>query len=190
MPITSNSFDFLVLPGRGNSGVDHWQTHWLGVLPNASRVLQADWDAPLPNDWIRRVDSAVASAPRPVVLIAHSLATITAVKWAADASPDRLAKVRAAFLVATTDVEDPDPSFDVVRPFAPVPLKRLPFPALVVASRNDPRVSVARSRVFAEAWGADFADVGERGHMGSGDRLALWPEGLLLLGRLLGKAGL
>lgn len=190
MAIAPNSFDVLVLPGRGNSGVDHWQTHWLGVLPNASRVLQAGWDAPDPDDWVRRVGSAIALAPRPVVLVAHSLATITAVKWAADAPPEQLAKLRAAFLVATTDVENPDPSFDLVRPFAPVPRKRLPFPTLVVASRNDPRVSVARSQEFAAAWGADWVDVGERGHMGSADRLALWPEGLLLLGRLLGKAGL
>lgn len=195
MPPTPTAFDFLVLPGRGNSGAEHWQTHWLGAFPNASRVLQADWDKPDPDDWIRRIGGAVAAAPRPVVLIAHSLATAAAVKWAAGAPGghpfgEHRAKVRAAFLVAPTDVADPDPSFDPVRPFAPVPLTPLPFPALVVASRNDPRVRFARAQEFAAAWGADVADVGELGHIGSDARLGLWPAGLLLLGRLLGKAGL
>lgn len=190
MPPALSDFDFLVLPGRGNSGVEHWQTHWLGAFPNASRVLQSNWDNPEPVDWIGRIDTAIALAPRPVVLIAHSLSTIAAVKWAAGAPPEHRAKVRAAFLVGTTDVTDPDPSFDLIRAFAPIPLDPLPFPTLVVASRTDPRVTFARSQEFAKAWGADLADVGELGHMGTNDRLAGWPNGLLLLGRLLGKAGL
>lgn len=190
MASTLSGFDFLFLPGRGNSSPKHWQTHWLGAFPNATRVLQDKWDEPDPGDWIRRLDAAVALAPRPVVLVAHSLATATAVKWAATAPPERLATVRAAFLVAATDVANPDPSFDLVRPFAPVPLTPLPFPTLVVASRNDPRVAFDRAQAFAAAWGADLADVGALGHMGSDDGLAGWPEGLLLLGKLLGKADL
>ena len=38
-------------------------------------------------------------------------------------------------------------------------------------------------------WGADFADAGDLGHMGNEARLGVWPDGLLLLGRLLQKAG-
>ncbi len=98
--------------------------------------------------------------------------------------------LRGAFLVATTDVGTPDPSFDAVRPFAPIPLLPLPFPTLVIASRNDPRVAFTRSQEFAAAWGAAFADAGLSGHMGSDDGLAGWPQGLLLLGRLLAAAGL
>lgn len=190
MRIAPPDFDFLFLPGRGNSGPDHWMTHWLGLFPNASRVLQRTWDAPDPEDWVQRVDQAVRAAPKDVVLLGHSMATITTVKWAGRAEPDVLAKVKGAFLVATTDVEDPDPDFDLVRPFAPIPLAPLPFPTLVVASRNDPRVSFERSRQFATAWGAAFVDVGELGHMGNPDKLRDWPVGLLMLGKLLGMAGL
>lgn len=184
-----SSFDFLILPGRGNSGPQHWQTHWLGMFPNASRVLQADWDRPDPEDWVRRIDAAIASAPRPVVLVAHSLATAATVKWAAGASAQQRGKVAAAFLAATTDVGNPDPSFDIVRRFAPLPMERLPFPTLIVASLNDPRVAFGRSQEFAAAWGAELADVGERGHIGSDSGLGVWGEGLLLLGGLLAKAG-
>lgn len=181
-------FDFLALPGRGNSGPDHWMSHWCAAFPNSSRVLQANWDKPDPADWIARLDAAVAAAPRRVVLLAHSLAVATVVKWADQASDGQRSKVLAAFLVAATNVDNPDPSFDIVRPFAPMPMKRLPFPALVVASRTDPRVTPEEARRFAGAWGADIADAGDLGHMGNEQRLGVWPTGLLLLGRLLEKA--
>ena len=184
----SGNFDFLAIPGRGNSKSDHWMSHWCRAFPNSSRVLQAEWDRPDPDDWIARVDAAIAGAPRRVVLLAHSLAVATTVKWAAQASEAQLSKVAAAFLVAASNVEDPDPSFDLIRPFAPMPLKRLPFPALVVASRTDPRVTFDKAREFAAAWGADFADAGDLGHMGNEAKLGVWPAGLLLLGRLLEKS--
>jgi predicted alpha/beta hydrolase family esterase len=184
----NGNFDFLAIPGRGNSKPDHWMSHWCRAFPNSSRVLQAEWDKPVPTDWIAGVDAAVAVAPRRVVLLAHSLAVATTVKWAAQASEAHLSKVVAAFLVAASNVEDLDPSFDLIRPFAPMPMKRLPFPALVVASRTDPRVTLDKAQEFAAAWGADFADAGDLGHMGNEAKLGLWPTGLLLLGRLLEKA--
>lgn len=183
------AFDFLALPGRGNSNADHWMSHWCAAFPNSSRVLQADWHRPDPVDWIERLDAAVTGSPRRVVILAHSLAVATSVKWAAGASPEQISKVAAAFLVSATNVEDPDPSFEQVRPFAPMPMQKLPFPALLVASRNDPRVGFGRAQECAVAWGADFADAGELGHMGNEARLGLWPQGILLLGRLLAKAG-
>lgn len=181
------NFDFLAVPGRGNSGPDHWISNWCREFPNSSRVLQSNWEKPNPADWIARLDQAVASAPREVVIWAHSLSVATTVKWAAEASDDRRGKVIGAFLVAPTNVEDPDPSFDLVRPFSPMSLQRLPFPALVVASRTDPRVTFEKAREFASAWGADLADAGDLGHMGNEARLGLWPDGLLLLGRLLAR---
>lgn len=185
MPFSLSSIDFLIVPGRGNSDAHHWQSAWAAALPNSSRVLQADWDTPDPKDWLARLDAAIASAPRRVVIIGHSLAVATTVKWADAAPPERLAKIAAAFLVSPTNVEDPDPSFDLVRPFAPMPMRPLPFPTTVVASRNDPRVSFARASECAEAWGAVLADVGDLGHIGNGERLGAWPDGLLHLGRLL-----
>ena len=59
---------------------------------------------------------------------------------------------------------------------------------MVVASRTDPRVTFDKAQEFAATWGADFADAGDLGHMGNEAKLGLWPDGLLLLRRLLGKA--
>lgn len=187
MPFSLASIDILLVPGRGNSNEFHWMSAWAGALPNSSRVLQAEWEKPDPIDWIARLDAAIAGAPRRVVIVGHSLAVATTVKWAAAAPAEKLAKVAGAFLVSPTNVEDPDPSFDLVRPFAPMPMKPLPFPTLVLASRDDPRVTFRRAKDCAEAWGAELVDVGLLDHIGNAMRLGVWPEGLIHLGRLLDR---
>lgn len=187
MAVDLASLDFLVVPGRENAPAEHWQSHWLGAFPNSSRVLQDNWSRPEVGAWTSRLDAAVGGAPRRVVLIGHSVAVATIIRWAAAHRELASTRVAAAFLAAPTNVDDPDPSFDAVRNFGPMPLERLPFPALVAASRDDPRVTFAQARRFAEAWGADFADVGELGHIGSAARLGIWPAGLLLLGGLLAR---
>lgn len=178
------AFDLLLLPGLGNSGVDHWQSHWSMAFPNASRVLQDDWDQPQRNVWLQRLDRHVADGKRPVVLIGHSLGTALAVHWLASRAPGR---VKAALLVAPSDVESLSHTPDVVRGFAPLPQTNLPVPATVIASGNDPYVDFTRAQTFATAWGADFCDAGELGHINSASRLGLWPLGLLQLGGLLAK---
>lgn len=80
----------LVLPGYQNSGPEHWQTRWEAAEPDTfRRVQQADWDHPDQNDWIARVDAAVAEAAAdgPVVLVAHSLGCVTVARWVAAALP-------------------------------------------------------------------------------------------------------
>lgn len=72
---------------------------------------------------------------------------------------------------------------DSVRNFAPIPLVRFAIPSLVVASTEDPYVTLARAEKLAAAWGADLCNVGELGHINSDSRLAYWPQGLLLLGQ-------
>jgi hypothetical protein len=68
--------------------------------------------------------------------------------------------------------------------FAPMPLVRFPFPTVVVASSNDPFVTVVRARTFAKAWGSKFVMIGEAGHINSASGFGDWPEGLALLNTL------
>ncbi|MBI1205115.1 MAG: alpha/beta fold hydrolase [Rhodopseudomonas sp.] len=178
----STEFDFLVLPGLSNSGVDHWQSYWCLAFRNASRVLQDDWDAPVVDDWLKRLNAAVAAGTRPAVLICHSLSCSLAAHWAAQNPPGR---VVAALLVAPSDVEDPAHTPDSVRNFAPIPLVKFAIPTMVAASVDDPYVTLERARAFATAWGSDFCNVGELGHINSASRLEFWPQGLVLLGQLL-----
>jgi predicted alpha/beta hydrolase family esterase len=180
----TNDFDLLVLPGLGNSGVDHWQSYWCLAFRNATRVLQDDWDNPHPDAWLKNLDAAIEGGSRPAILVCHSLSCALAAHWAARQQSGR---VKAAFLVAPSDVERPQHTPDSVRRFAPMPLKAFPVPALVVASTDDVYVTPARAEEFARAWGADFVNAGELGHINTASRLGYWPQGLLMFGQLLAR---
>jgi hypothetical protein len=58
---------------------------------------------------------------------------------------------------------------------------RLRFPSIVVASSNDPYVTLPRAKTFATAWGSEFVMIGEAGHINSAGGLGNWEEGLRLL---------
>jgi predicted alpha/beta hydrolase family esterase len=66
-----------------------------------------------------------------------------------------------------------------------MPLHLLPFPAIVVASRNDPAVSFKRARFFAESWGSELIDLGAAGHINEKSGYGPWPDGHELVERLL-----
>jgi predicted alpha/beta hydrolase family esterase len=100
-----------------------------------------------------------------------------AVHWAASGSPLRAA---GAFLVAPSDVDAASYPIDP-NGFAPVPLARLPFPSLVVASTNDEFVTCERAMAFAEAWGSRYVEIGPAGHVNADAGYGDWPEGERLL---------
>ena len=121
-----------------------------------------------------------------MVLVAHSLGCIAAAWWATLSWTDDLAdKVCGALLVAPPDIDadDVDPR---IRDFRPLPMLRLPFPSVLVASRNDSYASFGRSEEMARAWGSDFVDAGRSGHINADSPVGAWAEGLPLLARLSG----
>ena len=69
-----------------------------------------------------------------------------------------------------------------------MPLVRLPFPSIVVASENDEYVSLERAREFARAWGSEFRGIGGAGHINSTSGLGTWAEGRAMLKGLLDLA--
>lgn len=174
------------LPGLHGAGPDHWQTHWEQAFPAFRRVEQADWERPVYKDWTARLSEAVRVCTRPAVLVAHSLGTSLTMRWSFE-QPALARKVAAAFLVAPTDRDRFDAPDSPLRAFGPMILKKLPFPSLVVASRNDDRVSFERAEAFAAAWGSRLVDAGALGHIGSAAKLGLWPFGLCWFGQLIGS---
>ena len=93
--------------------------------------------------------------------------------WAAHSRNTQ--RVKAALLVAPPDVERADLR-EVLPGWSAVPLQALPFPALVLASSNDPFCDLVRAKAFAAAWGADFMDVGPCGHINADSGLGDWPH--------------
>ncbi len=47
--------------------------------------------------------------------------------------------------------------------FGDMPTRHLPFPSMVVASRNDPYMSFETARLYANLWGSELADMGTQG---------------------------
>jgi hypothetical protein len=169
----------LILPGRGDSDAAHWQSRWQATLPNVQRVHQAEWEHPTRSDWQARLEAAVASFGPHCLLVAHSLGCLLAVHWAAET---RLT-ARGALLVG---VPNPDrPAFPAgISGFAPLPMRPLPFPSILVASSDDPYGSLEFTHACAVAWGSRFVPVGAAGHINTASGYGEWPEGLRLLKQL------
>jgi uncharacterized protein len=163
----------LIVPGLGGSDENHWQTHLERSLPNASRVRQDDWDRPDLTPWVGRLVDAVEARPG-VVLVAHSLGC-PLVAHLALRRPDL--PIAAAALVAPADVDSERHTPEHIRSFAPIPLLRLPFRSILVASTNDPFIELSRARALATAWGSEFFDAGPSGHINVKSGFGPWQEG-------------
>jgi len=192
MPDTS----LIIIPGRDNSGPEHWQTLWESKFFGCVRVAQRDWAAPRRDEWVASLGETIAAQPGPVILIAHSIGCITVAHWAAQhvtpvVPAGRARKgpgpgeVVAALLVAPPDLSRPGADPAMVGSFLPVPRAKLPFRSVVVASTNDPYGSIGVARELAQAWESEFVDVGGLGHINADSNLRDWPQGQSLLRKLM-----
>lgn len=179
----------LLLPGLGNSGPEHWQSVWERQDPACVRIVQEEWDRPRCADWVLRLDEAVLKRGGDLLLVGHSSACALVAHWAERAEAEQLRKVRGALLVAPSDPEGPHYPPESTG-FAPVPLAPLPFPSTVVASDDDPYITVERAREYATAWGSRYVLFAGLGHINSASGVGGWSEGWALLQELRGVAPL
>jgi uncharacterized protein len=69
---------------------------------------------------------------------------------------------------------------DAVDPaFLTLPKKPILFPALVIASRDDPYATFADSEELARALGAELINAGFSGHINIESGHGPWPEGIM-----------
>jgi predicted alpha/beta hydrolase family esterase len=175
--------EILIVPGYTNSGPTHWQTRWEQKLASARRVEQAEWAKPVKEDWVKRLVEEVNASTKPVVLVAHSLGVATAIH----AIPHFKKPVAGAFFVAPPDVANPSIRPKHLMTFGPYPRDPLPFPALTIASRNDPFGSYEHADEIANAWGSALVDAGESGHINAESGHGPWPEGTMVFAQFLAK---
>jgi uncharacterized protein len=172
----------LIQAGWHDSGPQHWQTLWANALgSHARRIAHDNWHVPERSRWIEEASEALAAEPEPVLFLAHSLGCPLTAYLAR--IPGAAKKIAAAFLVAPADIERKGASVELQN-FAPIPRERMPFPAMVVASSDDPYCRLERAREFADAWGAEFVNIGDAGHIAGPPGFGPWPEGLELLAKL------
>jgi len=174
----------LIVPGLGDSGPGHWQTIWEQERHDCERVVLGCWDDPNRNVWISRIDQAVSRADGPVVLVAHSLGCHAVLWWARLLGQEVPGNVVGALLVAPPDVDRSSADPRIGR-FGPTPRSVLPFPAIVVASNDDPFGAPERAEELAASLAADFVLVEGEGHINASAGLGAWSEGQELLDHLL-----
>lgn len=174
----------VIVPGLSGSGETHWQTHLQRSLPNATRVQQDDWERPDLTRWVERLARTV-EARRGAILVAHSLGC-PLVAHLARQRPDL--SIKGALLVAPADVDSARHTPSHTRGFAPIPLRPLPFRSIVVASTNDPYITIERARELAAAWSAEFVDAGPVGHINVEAGFGPWTGGLHLVNSLVAWA--
>lgn len=162
----------ITIPGIDGSGAGHWQSLWEQASPSAVRIQPSAWDRPRLTDWISALEQRVREAPKPPVLVAHSLGCLLVAHWATRTST----AIRAALLVSVPDPEGPNFPLEA-RTFAEVPRIPLPFPALIVSSQDDPYGSQTYARTVAEQWGAASVAIGNFGHINESSGVGEWEYG-------------
>lgn len=168
-----STLSIIIVPGWRDSGPGHWQSLWAERLPQACRVVQDDWITPTRSAWVGQLEKTVLEAPRPVVIVAHSLGCIAATHMASNAA----ARVQGALLVAPADPE----RRAILSDFAPVPYAALAYRSIVVASSNDPYCPIRLAGAYARAWGSEFVRLQGAGHINIDSGHGEWPLGWALL---------
>ncbi len=173
----------LTIPGYGGSGDKHWQSLWEKEFENIIRVEQDDWDKPQRELWIERLNSYIDKNEK-YILVGHSLACSLISHWALKYDSSA---ILAVLLVSPADVDSAKHTPEEIRNFMPMPLKQLPFKSIVIASDNDPYVSLERAEFFANSWGSDFINIGSYGHINAESGLSSWEFGKNLINELKQK---
>ncbi len=125
------------VPGLRDHVEDHWQTHAARGIPGSITVEPLRADRLSRAARVAALDAALNAIAGEVVIAAHSAGCLMVAHWAA--TPTR--KIRGALLVTPADVEHPlptgYPAYGELEAngWLPIPRRRLPFPAIVVASR-------------------------------------------------------
>ena len=172
--------NIFTVPGLYNSGPQHWQTYWEKEY-GFTRIEHKEWETPACSDWLQNIDTTVTQyLLEDIILIGHSLAWCTIVRWAE--KYQRI--IKGALLAGPGDVDAPSypPG---TRGFAPMPIYRLPFPSIVIASSNDEYVTMERANYFANCRGSELANAGDLGHINSSSNPGNWPFGILQLQKLI-----
>lgn len=161
--------NILIVPGWGNSGPGHWQSIIENVVPETLRVEQ-EWDDTSIEVWSRNIDRVVRSLDRPPLVVAHSFGCLsTAYAQITLGTP-----VGATLFVAPANPE----RFELPSSYFSSPLRQ---PGLMIASENDPWLSLDKAKAMAADWGIDCINIGAAGHINVASGYGAWPLGEALI---------
>lgn len=167
----TSDVDIFFAAGTDGADADHWMSRWSARLSTLAVVAQPSGSAGLAA-LTQAICDAVRRSDRPAVIVAHGLGALAVARAAGEGG---LASVRGGFLVNPSAV-------DIEAPRGP-----LPFPALLVASRDDPYATFEAMSDLAFDWGAHVVDAGAVGRLDSASGHGPWPEGLMRFGAFIAR---
>lgn len=174
--------NYFIIPGLGGSGSDHWQTRFEETQPNFQRIQQKNWDEPDMDEWVERIENAIAGFDlESIVFVAHSLGCLTVAEWSKRYSR----RIKGALLVAPPDADLLQQKLNR-KLFEQTPAEKLNFKTVVVASANDHWVTIDKAKSYAENWGGSFINIGDAGHINNLSGFGEWEQGLDILKELVG----
>src|SRR5690606_7271136 len=95
--------------------------------------------------------------------------------------------VVGALIVAPADPYGGETLAPALKAFQPMPSGPLPFPSILIASRDDPYCAFETAADMALDWGSELADAGHAGHLNADSGHGPWPEGMMMFARLLSR---
>jgi predicted alpha/beta hydrolase family esterase len=167
----------LIVPGLRDHVAEHWQTVLATRLRRVRSVPpqgRTDLSCSARSAAIEHEAQAVEG---PLLVVAHSGGVVMLAHWAQRTRRP----VLGALLATPPDFERPMPEgYPTLAEleasgWLPVPRRRLPFPSLVAASRNDPLGAYDRVAGLARDWGSRLVDLGEVGHLNPASGFGEWP---------------
>ena len=179
----SSEADILFVPGADALDDGHWLARWESRLATGRFAVHPHHCVDLAA-LSKNLQEAAANATRPVVLIGHSFGAL-GIAHAAAALPAGL--VRGAFLVSPPSSRAVGVHAGVDPAFAPPPSTPLPFPSLLIVSRDDPHATYEEMETMALDWGAQVIDAGAAGHIDARSGHGPWPEGLMRFAAFLAR---
>jgi predicted alpha/beta hydrolase family esterase len=144
----ATSLPFLLVPSARASSGSPWPAFPRRGSPGVHRVAAPAGAPPDLNRWAAVVASAIDGCGAPPLAVAHGFGA--------------LALLRAGFLferrpAGAIFVAPDDP--DLHGALGRLPRSALPYPSLLVASRDDPALKVTKAGALATRWGSRFAVV-------------------------------
>ncbi len=171
---------YFIIPGYQGSGPDHWQTWIEGKESTFIRIKQKDWNKPNLNDWAEQIDKSIEGYdPQSIVFVSHSLGCHAVAEWYKRYNRT----IKAALLVAppAADKANQNIAEGLIKYDSFI---HFPFRTTLVASSNDPWISVEKAQEYAHNWGSEFINIGDAGHINNLSGYGEWEQGFEILQKL------
>lgn len=164
----------LILHGWGGSDFPHWQS-WLAAeiakdYGCVSFLKLSNPDFPNKNEWIEELAEELKNF-KPNIVVCHSLANIL---WFHLCNELKITKIEKLFLVAPPSLEC---KVEELKSFFPckIPTNLYAKEALLVASTNDPYMSLDEASSLAESLGIEMVILQNAGHINTDGGYGEWP---------------